>query len=1087
MADMINSIPVYKPQGSVRPAQQQIAPSMAIVSNPFPQVQTYSYIPARPLSPSRTTPKGARPHAERGRLVKENIFQSMGSTVKSYGDYFKYFYKAAFKGEGTDYSVGKINDLAIRTGSLGIAATLAASKFFPAARGMEFVGLGTWFASMAIWPQLMGAPIKAKTGVDINQKYIDSYGRRKFVYEDNLYRPMDLYRHVDLNGKPLSQEEYYKKYDKDYAYLDAVGDKLGIPRDIKNRHEAIMNKMGQVAVQGKTLWMLTAGVMTPVISSIVADAVQTPLKDGLEAHRYKKAEAEINKMDEILYKLLDRQNGYNSPNKEKNIDVVMSELGIKIPENVQKEFDSLLLKDCELSKVEFERLKAHADGSLNGTRFQNMLKDAISAASSNGEKVTIPREKMSSMLGAIYSEDTKNVSHSVKEELDYLLSRSKKLDKKEFDRLQKFIENRFFGTGVKNSLDNVVKYDVKYTEPYITLCDSLHEGLAKSTANAVKEAVSKMQKAFADTLPEAVKNYQGISRDEYLSIIKNSKNDGAKEMNTLARNSFENMAKRIAIQKFQQMGIDSDAVDMISSEMDKHIKKFIEEQRHFIIPHEKLAQLFKFAETNHQLIQKIEKFESASIMNIAESITANNWNKVPKGYLKALNLSKAELAQIAALDSTSASKVLMKKFEQIAADPKEYEKVIKKMTLLAQDAITKEEKAIIKIIGTNETPGVLSKLKDLMETVGGANFGDRMSQPVESLYRTALQEVQNKLRNTTDSLVRPMKALDSFRYLDVELKKYLGQNADEFKKYVYSKKADGSAMFPDYHMFEGMEYEDALKSMKAFIKDVILDKNDINNWTTKLEHNVPGAKRGLKYSLSMLKGVANIVNGQFNEETERIIQEAFVKITEEAAAKDKEVNKARVAQCSKGEDFLVKCSANNEIMRARFLKLKNELTLAYSEGKRNFMTEAFPLDMFTGKLFDGNKKDLRVLETLIDEVKTEISIDDLDKLKKILQDLKNGIKPDKNYRNYIYDMVKSSLHFSTNNFAVANMSGKNITEFMKNAAEEVRSRNKWTKTAYGLLAGTTALTAIAISMIGKKNYFNKDIYERKDAPQGVVR
>lgn len=61
-----------------------------------------------------------------------------------------------------------------------------------------------------------------------------------------------------------------------------MGDKLGIPRDIKNRNEATLNKMYQVGTQGRTLLMLTAGVVTPVVSSIVADSLQKPLKTFLE-------------------------------------------------------------------------------------------------------------------------------------------------------------------------------------------------------------------------------------------------------------------------------------------------------------------------------------------------------------------------------------------------------------------------------------------------------------------------------------------------------------------------------------------------------------------------------------------------------------------------------------------------------------------------------------------------------------------------------------------------------------------------------------------------------------------------------------
>ena len=395
MGNLIQSIPVYKPQQQQIPAgnpavvQNTTLPSsnspFQSIKNQFPQTQTYTYIPAKPLSDPHTTPKGVRPQPSKARLVHENFFQSIGSTVKSYGDYAKYFYNAAFKGEGKDYNVGKINDLSIRAGSLGIAAVLATSKMFPFAKGMEFVGLGTWFASMAIWPHILGAPIKALYGVNINKEYIDSEGRRKYVYEDNQYRPMDIYRYADVNGKPLTPEEYYQKYDKEYIYLDKMGDKLGVPRDIKNRNEAIINRAAQVAVQGKTLWMLTAGVMTPVVSSIVADALQTPLKNKIEKTRYEKAEAKLQVLDSKLDNLLD--------SSQREIDEVMKALDIKINPKEQAAFDALFTEDNVLSPAQFEKLQNYIDDKFFGSGFKTALETAMkNGADMTDSKIFVDKE-----------------------------------------------------------------------------------------------------------------------------------------------------------------------------------------------------------------------------------------------------------------------------------------------------------------------------------------------------------------------------------------------------------------------------------------------------------------------------------------------------------------------------------------------------------------------------------------------------------------------------------------------------------------------------------------------------------------------
>ena len=178
-----------RPMQIQKPAQNQ--PAATQVQTPIKE-KGLEYLPAVTITPPNLEPTGIKPHSPAGRLIKENIFQSAVSTVKNYGNCAKYFYDAAFKGEGTDYSVGKINDLTVRAGSLGIAGILAATKAFPFAKGMEFVGLATWFGSMALWPRIIGIPIKAKTGVDINWKYEDSYGRRKPFLQDPQYLAWDL-------------------------------------------------------------------------------------------------------------------------------------------------------------------------------------------------------------------------------------------------------------------------------------------------------------------------------------------------------------------------------------------------------------------------------------------------------------------------------------------------------------------------------------------------------------------------------------------------------------------------------------------------------------------------------------------------------------------------------------------------------------------------------------------------------------------------------------------------------------------------------------------------------------------------------
>ena len=112
----------------------------------------------------------------KGKLVKGSLFKNPFSELKSG---IKTFAKA-LKGEGNDYSIGKLNDPAIALGTLSIATMLAAAAKSPFNKSMEFVGASTWLASMTLWPNLfLAKPVKAMTGVDMNLQYVSSQGNKK--------------------------------------------------------------------------------------------------------------------------------------------------------------------------------------------------------------------------------------------------------------------------------------------------------------------------------------------------------------------------------------------------------------------------------------------------------------------------------------------------------------------------------------------------------------------------------------------------------------------------------------------------------------------------------------------------------------------------------------------------------------------------------------------------------------------------------------------------------------------------------------------------------------------------------------------
>jgi len=259
------------------------------MTNPFinnfiaSEQQRYQNIPAQkpafgtpntivhPISPAPAPDPASRgfksyilPEVAQRGLVNENYVQRKISNAKALGKTYKYFADAVIDGKGTDYTVGRINDGAKILGSLGIAAALSSTASTPKNKLMEFVGFATWFGAMSVWPEILYKGIKVSKGVDLNQNYVDSYGRRKRFAEDSQYLTWDLY---------------------DKKTLHKMGDKLGVPKNIENREEAIQEKAKQVIVQGNTLMLLSAGFVTPVATALVCNALERPISAGLEAVR----------------------------------------------------------------------------------------------------------------------------------------------------------------------------------------------------------------------------------------------------------------------------------------------------------------------------------------------------------------------------------------------------------------------------------------------------------------------------------------------------------------------------------------------------------------------------------------------------------------------------------------------------------------------------------------------------------------------------------------------------------------------------------------------------------------------------------
>ena len=279
-----------------------------------------------------------KPLKAKGKLIDENIFLA----PKLKFDNITYNLKSlkhALKGDANDHELGKINDVGLVAGGLAIASYLWTKRVTPMTKGMEFIGLGGFLASMALWPKLaIQLPAYLIHGVNVQKKYKDSFGRTKPFYQDPQFIPWDLY----------SDEQ-----------IERIGNRMGVPKNIPNRRAFIQEKMRKLAVQNNTLWMLTAGFATPVMTGLMCTAAKPYLNSYMDKYRNKKADAILEDLNlaskkyqthEIANKLkiLNRAN-LNSPITDELIDnisqIFTPNMDFVTSENFKKDLKIFLSDD----------------------------------------------------------------------------------------------------------------------------------------------------------------------------------------------------------------------------------------------------------------------------------------------------------------------------------------------------------------------------------------------------------------------------------------------------------------------------------------------------------------------------------------------------------------------------------------------------------------------------------------------------------------------------------------------------------------------------------------------------------------------
>lgn len=310
---------------------------------------TKSHKPYREANYLVKTDNNVKPYKPEGHLVHDRLLMMPKFFLKDMAYDFKAV-KDGFQGKANDHQTGRLNDVGLKLGGISIATILAARTSNPVLRTMEYAGLGAFLASMALFPKVaIQAPSRIKHGFDTGIEYIDDQGRKKSMFQDPNYIPFDMYQ-----GERKGED------------LDVIGDRLGIPRDIQNRHDVIKEQMRKIGIQNNTLWMLTAGFATPVIAALLCNGLERVIAPAIEKAR------NMNYNSKISHALKTTEAMNLNVNEIEN-------------NNLSKQVEKILAgyKDKQLPKSELERISDLMTKNLDSFASQGIKEDLANIL--NGE------------------------------------------------------------------------------------------------------------------------------------------------------------------------------------------------------------------------------------------------------------------------------------------------------------------------------------------------------------------------------------------------------------------------------------------------------------------------------------------------------------------------------------------------------------------------------------------------------------------------------------------------------------------------------------------------------------------------------
>ncbi|GEM_PF-3078462 len=756
---------------------------------------------------SLDTDKLVKPLDGKGHLVNGSLINMPKEMVRDTVYTTKALADGA-RGKANDHQLGKLNDLGLKLGGVAIATYLMTKKSTPKTKAMEFIGFGAFLASMALWPKVaLEIPARLIHGFNFRKQYIDEQGRKKYVSQDPNYIPFDLY-----------------KGDKKSEDLDVIGDRAGIRRDIPNRHEAVKEHMRKVSVQNNTLWMLTAGIATPLMTALACNKAEGLLTDPLEKRGNKKANADI---DQIV----------------------------------------------DYTGASYKRIKE--DGSLDDVKAEEMSADKKAAFEKNvlhiNESAPTQTETLVNKLKGkvITSEDVNKLADTLADGFDAEVQDAAKDDINNLIARDRYITNSASADKLAKSIHNVIKASDadlagKMTEEKIgkAVSEGILRGAVKDMMTNVADTVlAKEANAanfnhgfIADNLRskndingfnffDVAPGTENMTPEERLahnikSIVLKVNNSNPQEdfisgMSALEQNNktaydkvygaLEQKSKEIAHDFYQgNIGLTGGRENFVRESVSKlykqeapkdmaHKKMFTQigrilsddakDSKGYILSEDAAKTITNAAKEMRKYNAVDKVLNDAAHFKVEkanETIIANSWDAVSKMFVKELGLTDKEIS-LASKNKDYSNKLLSKKLEAVCSNEESYNNFI---TKLATKMAELDEKLDTPNNGSNDC--MMSKLEggigancDRAATElgnnGMNNLARKMNGGAGSLKNAKIERINSRINGVRSSYARLIQTAEFFHRADAYTKA-VNQPGFDMKKavtdYGFTKNAD---------------------------------------------------------------------------------------------------------------------------------------------------------------------------------------------------------------------------------------------------------------------------------------------------------